>query len=291
MTPQDYCENRTRGSGSSFFYAFLFLPEEKRRAMMALYAFCREVDDIADEIADQAVATRKISFWSEEIERVFSGTPQHPIGQELVWVREHFPVQQQPFMEMLEGMMIDISRKPILNDEELAHYCYCVAGTVGLLSIEIFGHSNEQAREFALELGQALQITNILRDIKDDTKINRIYLPQDARIRFKVADQDIKDGNLSEGMQAMLTYYGEKAEAHYQRALELLPAEDRISLRPSILMATIYYAQLKRLQDGNYDVWRHSGHISPLRKIWIAWRTWRNEKKAAASQQPVRLAY
>lgn len=291
MTPQDYCENRTRGSGSSFFYAFLFLPEEKRRAMMALYAFCREVDDIADEIADQTIATQKINFWREEIERVFHATPQHPIGRELARVREHFPIRQQPFMEMLEGMMIDISRKPILNDQDLARYCYCVAGTVGLLSIEIFGHSNEKAREFALELGQALQITNILRDIRADTRINRIYIPQDARIRFKVADQDIKDGNMTEGMQAMLAFYGEMAEAHYRKALDLLPAEDRVSLRPSILMATIYYAQLKRLRANHYDVWRHSGHISPLRKIWIAWRSWRNEKRAAAAHKPVRLAY
>jgi len=293
MTPSQYCENRTRGSGSSFYYAFLFLEEDKKRAMMALYAFCREVDDVADEISDEAVAMQKISYWREELNRAFNDQAQHPVGRELQWAKDHFSLDEELFIELLDGMMMDINGKPMLKASDLSLYCYRVAGVVGLLSIEIFGYQSRKARDFATSLGEALQLTNILRDLKTDAAIGRIYLPQEDRIHFKVADQDFKDGNMSEGMTALLQSYGEKAESAYKKALEQLPEEDRDSLRPSLLMASIYYAQFKRLKSHGYDSWHHSAHISPLRKIWIAWRAWRHEKKAmkADSPRPVRLAF
>jgi len=293
MTPSQYCEEKTRGSGSSFYYAFLFLEEDQKRAMMALYAFCREVDDIADEISDEAIAMQKIGFWREELHRAFNNQAQHPAGIELGWAKDHFSLDEELFVEILDGMLMDIGGKPILKASDLSLYCYRVAGAVGLLSIEIFGYHSRKARDFATSLGDALQLTNILRDLKSDAEIGRIYLPQEDRIRFKVADQDFKDGNLSEGMAALLQHYAEKAEAAYNNALEQLPEEDRESLRPSLLMASIYYAQFERLKKNNFDSWRHSAHISPLRKIWIAWRAWRHEKKAvkAATPRPVRLAF
>ncbi|MCK5307389.1 MAG: presqualene diphosphate synthase HpnD [Zetaproteobacteria bacterium] len=293
MNPSQYCEEKTRGSGSSFYYAFLFLEEEKRRAMMALYAFCREVDDIADEISEEEVAIQKIHFWREELHRAFNNQPQHPVGRELQWAKDHFSLDEELFIEVLDGMLMDISGKPILKSSDLSLYCYRVAGVVGLLSIEIFGYQSRKARDFATSLGEALQLTNILRDLKQDAAIGRIYLPQEDRIRFKVADQDFKEGNISEGMATLLQHYGEKAESAYTNALEQLPEEDRESLRPSLLMASIYYAQFKRLKNHEFDSWRHSAQISPLQKIWIAWRTWRYEKKAvkAAAPRPVRLAF
>jgi phytoene synthase len=293
MNPSQYCEEKTRGSGSSFYYAFLFLEEEKRRAMMALYAFCREVDDIADEISEEEIAVQKIHFWQEELHRAFNGQPQHPVGRELQWAKNHFSLDEELFIEILDGMLMDISGKPILKSSDLSLYCYRVAGVVGLLSIEIFGYKSRKARDFATSLGEALQLTNILRDLKQDAAIGRIYLPQEDRIRFQVADQDFKEGNISEGMATLLQHYGEKAESAYAKALEQLPEEDRESLRPSLLMASIYYAQFKRLKNHGFDSWRHSAQISPLKKIWIAWRTWHYEKKAvkAAAPRPVRLAF
>ncbi len=292
MNPSQYCEEKTRGSGSSFYYAFLFLEEEKRRAMMALYAFCREVDDIADEISEEEVATQKIHFWQEELHRAFNDQPQHPVGRELQWAKNHFSLDEELFIEVLDGMLMDISGKPILKASDLSLYCYRVAGVVGLLSIEIFGYRSRKARNFATSLGEALQLTNILRDLKQDAAIGRIYLPQEDRIRFKVADQDFKEGNISEGMAALLQHYGEKAESAYVNALEQLPGEDRESLRPSLLMASIYYAQFKRLKGHNFDSWHHPAQISPLQKIWIAWRTWHYEKRAMKADvpRPVRLA-
>ena len=297
MTPEQYCEDKTRGSGSSFFYAFLFLEADQRRAMMALYAFCREVDDIADEISEQSVAMQKIGFWRDELHQAFHGKPQHPVGIELKWACTHFSLDEELLVEILDGMLMDISGKPILKASDLSLYCYRVAGVVGLLSIEIFGYRSRKSRDFATSLGEALQLTNILRDLKSDAAIGRIYLPQEDRVRFKVADQDFRDGTMSEGMKALLQHYGEKAEKAYQQALEELPAEDRASLRPSLLMASIYHAQFRRLKSSGFDSWHHEIRISPLRKMWIAWRAWRYEKRAQKSALnsgtpvPLRLAF
>jgi len=297
MTPRQYCEEKTRGSGSSFFYAFLFLEENQRRAMLALYAFCREVDDIADETSEQSIAMQKILFWREELQRVFHATPQHPVGKELKWATEHFSLDEELFVEILDGMLMDISGKPMIKASDLSLYCYRVAGVVGLLSIEIFGYHSRQARDFATSLGEALQLTNILRDLKEDAAIGRIYLPQEMRIRYKVTDQDFKEGNMSEGMKSLLQHYADKTEEAYDRAMQKLPDKDRKSLRPSLLMASIYHAQFRRLKAFELDSWQHSARISPLRKIWIAWRAWRYEKKAekralkSNNPIPVRLSF
>jgi len=289
MTPQQYCEQRTRGSGSSFFYAFLFLPEQQRRAMMALYAFCREVDDIADEIKDREVARTKLAFWQQQITQVFddSQSANHPVGQELQWVRSNFPIEQKLFNELILGMQHDIDGKPIASDDELKQYCYRVAGVVGLLTIAIFGYNNPKSRAFATALGHALQLTNMLRDVAEDASNGRIYLPQQRRIQFHVADQDFIDGDLHQGMQALLDHYGNEAEQSYQQALSLLPAEDRPSLKASLAIGAIYYHYLLRLKKVNFDVWHHPISMSPLRKIWAAWRVWRRESRQP--NKPIQL--
>ncbi len=284
---RQYCEEKTRGSGSSFFYAFLFLPEHQRRAMMALYAFCREVDDIADEISDLDVAMQKLHFWNEELDRTFTDKPSHPVGRELNWARQHFHLTEELFQEMLDGMRMDVSCHPMLKSADLALYCYRVAGVVGLLTIEVFGYQSRQASGFATTLGEALQFTNILRDLKEDAKRGRIYIPQDDRIRFAVADQDFMDGNMNTGMQSLITHYVDKTEKLYTKALELLPDEDRVSLRPSLLMGAIYYAHLKRIRHHPYDLWAHPPRLLPIQKIWIAWKMWRYEKKASKKRLPL----
>ncbi len=275
MTPRQYCEERTRGAGSSFYYAFLFLPPEQRRAMMALYAFCREVDDIADRIANPEVAEARLGFWREEIARVFRGAPQHPVGHELARARERFAWDEELFREILDGMAMDVARAPIRTDAELALYCYRVAGAVGLLSIEVFGYEHRRARDFAVKLGEALQLTNILRDLAEDAARDRFYLPEEARRRFGVREEDLRAGDLHEGMRRLLAHYAARAADAYREALALLPDEDRTSLEPSLLMGAIYHAQLRRFVRIGMDVWRGRAHIAPLTKLWIAWRTHR----------------
>jgi len=278
QSPQAYCKQKTRASGSSFAYAFGFLSKQQCRAMMALYAFCREVDDIADDIEDKKEAERQINQWHDEIEHVFDGQPSHPIGHELYWATQHFDWDKELFYEMLDGMLTDISGKAFIKESDLSLYCYRVAGVVGLLTIELFGYQHRQSRHFATSLGKALQLTNILRDIQEDMQRGRIYLPQSERIRCKVTDQDIHDGTMNENIQNLLTHYAEEAESAYQLAFEQLPIEDRISLRPAIIMAAIYYAQLKRMKSFHFDIWQHSGRIASWRKMLIAWKVWRYEK-------------
>ena len=291
MSPEKYCRDKTRGSGSSFYYAFLFLPEQQQRAIMALYAFCREVDDIADRVSEQQVALAKLAFWHDEIRRCFSGQPQHPVGIELQWAREHFPLDEELLQEILDGMQMDVMQQPIARPADLALYAYRVAGVVGLLSIEIFGYTNRHSRRFATSLGEALQLTNILRDLAEDGRRGRIYLPQSDRINHKVANQAFINGEMHQGMQQLLSEYGDKAEAAFRQALAELPAEDRESLRPSLIMAAIYHAYLRRLKRMNYNVWQHPVCILPLRKMWIAWRAWRYEKKACKTNAPLRLEF
>jgi len=290
MKPAKYCEEKARGAGSSFFYAFLFLPEEKRRAMMALYAFCREVDDIADEVSDRSVATRKLAFWGEEISRVYTDQPRHPVGKELNWARQRFHLSEELFVEILDGMLMDVNHKPYLKASDLALYCHRVAGVVGLLTIEIFGHTSRKAGDFAIALGEALQLTNILRDLREDAARGRIYIPQEDRIRFSVADQDFTDGAMSEGMCKLLAFYVDKVDKLYAKAIDLLPAEDRVSLRPSLLMGAIYFAHFQRIRDAGDQLWTSPPRLLPIQKIWIAWRTWRYEKRAARKNLPVTFA-
>ncbi|MDQ6974434.1 MAG: squalene/phytoene synthase family protein, partial [Mariprofundaceae bacterium] len=248
MTSQDYCQQRTRDSGSSFFYAFNFLPDIQRRGMMALYAFCREVDDVADEIEDQQEALQQMQQWRDEIYTVFHAQPKHPVGKELQWACQHVAWDEELFYELIDGMLTDIEHKPLIKSGDLSLYCYRVAGVVGLLTIEVFGYQNRQSRQFASTLGEALQLTNILRDIPEDIQRERIYFPQHVRSQFHVSDQDLHDGNMTSDMQQLLRHYQQKTEQMYQHALSILPLEDRISLRPSIMMAAIYYAQFEKMK-------------------------------------------
>lgn len=287
MTPARYCEDKTRGAGSSFFYAFLFLPEEQRRAMMALYAFCREVDDIADEVSDQDVASRKLAFWGEEIARAFDGKARHPVGQELDWARRRFHLSEELFLEILDGMLMDVNHKPFLKNADLALYCHRVAGVVGQLSIEVFGHKSHRAGDFASTLGEALQLTNILRDLREDAARGRIYIPQEERIRFAVTDMDFSEPVMSEAMRKLVAHYVAKAEGLYARAIEQLPDEDRVSLRPSLVMGAIYHAHLTRIRQAGDDLLIHPPRLLPIRKMWIAWRMWRYEKRAERRSLPV----
>ncbi len=288
MTPQDYCQQRTRDSGSSFYYAFNFLPDIKRRGMMALYAFCREVDDVADEIEDQQEALQQMQGWRDEVHAVFHDHPQHPVGQELQWACQHFAWDEELFYELMDGMLTDISHKPFVKASDLSLYCYRVAGVVGLLTIEVFGYQHRQSRQFASSLGEALQLTNILRDIPEDMQRERIYLPQHIRAQYHVSDQDLYEGKMSPELQQLLHHYEQKAEQAYQQALSSLPLEDRVSLRPSIIMAAIYHAQFQKMKSFDFDVWQHSGRISSWQKIRIAWRMWRYEKKYARKQDSTR---
>jgi len=274
MTPDEYCQERAAASGSSFYYSFLFLPLERRRAITALYAFCREIDDVVDECADPALAAAKLAWWRREVAALYAGTPQHPVTRALLPLVVPYGITQVRLNEVLDGMEMDLQHARYPDFKTLERYCYHVAGAVGLLAAGIFGYANPQTLQYAEALGTAFQLTNIIRDVGEDARKNRIYLPLDELQRFGVPAGDILAGRHTDAFTRLMAFQIDRAEAQYERALALLPAEDRKAQRPGLLMAAIYRALLAEIRRDGSRVLAHRIALTPIRKLWIAWRTW-----------------
>lgn len=277
----DYCQTKAAESGSSFYYAFRFLPEPQRRAIIALYAFCREVDDVVDECTEPGIARIKLQWWRDEIQRIFDGAPQHPAGHALLEPTRDYNLPREYFLEIVDGMEMDLDRHRYASYADLALYCYRVAGVVGLLSAEIFGYTNRHTLKYATELGKAFQLTNILRDVREDARRGRIYLPQEELQRFGVREQDLLSFRHSAQLQALLEDLVQRTRHQYRTALELLPDEDRHAQRAGLIMAAIYQATLDEIEADGLHVLERRIALTPLRKLWIAWRTARRETRTA----------
>ena len=278
MTPDQYCQDKAARSGSSFYYSFLFLPSERRRAITALYAFCREVDDVVDEIQDKSVAATKLAWWRLEVERLYAGEPTHPVTRALQPHLEPFGMTRKQLVEVIDGMQMDLDQTRYLDFTGLRLYCRRVAGVVGELSASIFGYRDERTLAYADELGLAFQLTNIIRDVGEDARAGRVYLPLDDLQRHglaahqvlaaRSADQD------SEAFRAMMREQVQRARHHYRQAFALLPEADRRTQRPGLIMAAIYSALLEEIERDQYRVLTQRIALTPLRKLWLAWRTW-----------------
>lgn len=281
MTPEAYCEQRAARSGSSFYYSFRFLPARQRQAITALYAFCREVDDVVDECSEPALAAIKLKWWSDEVERIFAGRPQHPVGQALAPHVAACGLPRAPFDEIIRGMAQDLVCKRYPDFATLADYCYLAAGTVGILAAHIFGFRAPATLDYARDLGTALQLTNILRDVREDAARDRIYLPQDELERFAVSEAEVLGNRWSERFRDLLAFQAERARGYYDKALAELPASDRASQRAGLVMAAIYRSVLDEIAGDGYRVLEQRVHLTPLRKLWIAWSTVRRERRLA----------
>lgn len=274
MTPNEYCQNKAAQSGSSFYYSFLFLPPPRRAAITALYAFCREVDDAVDETADAAVATVKLMWWRGELHQLFAGAPTHPVTRALLPHLTDYNISQQHLSEIIDGMEMDLTQTRYLDYKALQRYCHHVAGVVGLLAAGIFGASDPKTLEYAARLGLAFQLTNIIRDVGEDARKGRIYLPIDEMQRFEVPAADILNGRYSGRFTALMRFQAERARQTYAEAMALLPAADRRPQRPGLIMAAIYRTLLDEIEASNFEVLHQRIALTPLRKLWIAWRTW-----------------
>jgi phytoene synthase len=279
MTPEQYCEQKTARSGSSFYYSFLFLPAEQRRAIMALYAFCREVDDVVDDCAEAAVAQAKLGWWREEIARLYEGAPQHPVTRALHTVIARYALAQEHFQEIIDGMAMDLVQTRYASFKELSLYCYRVASVVGLMAAAIFGYEDRHTLKYAHDLGMAFQLTNILRDVGEDAARGRIYLPADEMARFGVSADDVLARRMSDGMRELLRCQAQRARAYYDKAFAQLPAVDRYKQRSGLIMAAIYLSTLDAIEQQGYPVLQRRVRLSPWRKLWIAWRTARGETR------------
>lgn len=274
MTPDQYCQEQAAQSGSSFYYSFLFLPDERRRAITALYAFCREVDDVVDECSDPVLARTKLAWWRSEVEGLYAGRAQHPVTQALAPHLERFGIRQALLNDILDGMEMDLEEHRYPDFAALRRYIYRVAGAVGVLAAGIFGYRNAQTLEYAERLGTAFQLTNIVRDVGEDARKGRIYIPGDELARFGVPASDILALRQSDAFAELMRFQIERAQQSYADAIERLPAEDRRAQRPGLMMAAIYRALLEEIGRDGCRVLSHRTTLTPVRKLWIAWRTW-----------------
>jgi len=273
MSPDEYCAQKAAQSGSSFYYSFRFLPADQRSAITALYAFCREVDDVVDEVSDPGVARVKLGWWRTEVGAAFEGRAQHPVALALTPAVATFKLPQEHFQTVIDGMTMDLERSRYPDFATLERYCHCVAGVVGLLSAEIFGYVDPATRDYARNLGVALQITNIIRDVGEDVQRGRVYLPEDELSRFGVEPKDLLARRASAGFKALMAHQVERARSFYARALAALPSGDRRAQRPGLIAGAIYQALLAEIERDDFLVLDRRIALTPLRKAWIAWKT------------------
>jgi phytoene synthase len=280
VSPQQYVQNKAAASGSSFYYAFLFLPPPRRAAITAFYAFCREVDDVVDETSDAGVAAAKLAWWRQEVVSAFAGKPSHPVMKALMPLADAFGIQASHLLAVIEGCQIDLQQTRFLDYAGLQHYCHLVAGVVGEVAANIFGRSEADTLQYAHRLGLAMQLTNIIRDVGDDARRGRIYLPVSELQQFDVKAQEIlkRDSpwGYSDRFEALMRFQAERAHRLYDEAFALLPETDRRAQKPGLMMANIYRTLLREIEADGFRVLHQRTSLTPLRKLWIAWRThWR----------------
>jgi phytoene synthase len=272
MTPQQYVQEKAASSGSSFYYAFLFLPPERRAAITAFYAFCREVDDVVDEVSDPGVASTKLAWWRNEVHQAFQGQPHHPVMQALHPLCATFGIEEPLLQSVIEGCEMDLSQTRYLDYPSLSRYCHLVAGVVGEVSAKIFGQSDEATTQYAHTLGQAFQLTNIIRDVGEDALRGRIYLPVSELQQFDVKAHEILNRVHSDRFQSLMQFQAQRAHALYDQALSLLPAQDWRQQKPGLMMASIYRTLLREIEAQRFPVLKQRVALTPLRKLWLAWK-------------------
>jgi len=274
MSPEQYCQQKAAASGSSFYYAFLFLPPQRRRAITALYAFCREVDDVVDEATDLQLAQTRLAWWRAEIGRMFAGDPQHPVTRALAPALAPFGIDAARLNEIIDGVEMDLTQSRYLDFAALERYCYRVASVVGMLAAGIFGYRDARTLDYAHDLGIAFQLTNIIRDVGEDARRNRIYLPMEDLKAYGVTAADITGARYSDAFAELMRFQARRAGKFYDRALAALPDPDRRAQRPGLIMAAIYRALLAEIERDGFRVLSERVSLTPLRKLWLAWKTW-----------------
>jgi 15-cis-phytoene synthase len=272
MTPQEYVQDKAAGSGSSFYYAFLFLPKPRRAAITAFYAFCREVDDVVDEVTDPGVAGTKLAWWRTEVAKSFQGRPEHPVMRALMPCVAEFGIEESQLHAVIEGCEMDLQQTRYLDFQSLQKYCHLVAGVVGEVAARIFGQIRPETTQYAHKLGLAFQLTNIIRDVGEDSMRGRIYLPVSELQQFDVKANEILERKYSDRFAALLKFQADRARSYYVDALATLPDEDRRAQKPGLMMANIYRTLLDEIESDGFKVLHQRVSLTPLRKFWLAWK-------------------
>jgi 15-cis-phytoene synthase len=277
LSPEQYVQQKAAGSGSSFYYAFMFLPPPRRAAITAFYAFCREVDDVVDEVSDPSVAAAKLAWWRKEVVDAYAGRASHPVTRALMPLAAPFDIRAGQLLAVVEGCETDLTQNRFLDYPALQRYCHLVAGVVGEVAAGIFGRTQDATVQYAHRLGLAMQLTNIIRDVGDDARRGRIYLPVDELQRFDVKAHELlrreAPWGYSDRFSALMRFQAERAHATFDEALALLPEADRVAQKPGLMMANIYRTLLREIEAGGFAVLHQRIALTPLRKLWIATRT------------------
>ncbi|MFN0000938.1 MAG: squalene synthase HpnD [Betaproteobacteria bacterium] len=276
MSPEDYVQQKAAASGSSFYYAFLFLPKHRRAAITAFYAYCREIDDVVDDMVDSGVAASKLGWWQAEVAQSFDGKPSHPVMRALMPLADEYRISQQHLLAIIEGCRMDLEQSRYLDFAGLQRYCHLVAGVVGEVAANIFGQTQPQTSAYAHKLGLALQLTNIIRDVGEDALRSRIYLPVSELQQFDVKSHELLKRDGSEDFRrrfgALMRFQADRAHSLYEQAFALLPDADRRSQKPGLMMASIYRNLLREIERDDFPVLTQRVSLTPLRKLWLAWR-------------------
>lgn len=273
----------TRKSRSNFYYAFLFLPRVQREALYALYAFCRIVDDVVDLGGMPELQRKELERWRGEIARCFEGSPEHPVARHLAEALRRFPIPRSALEAILDGVEMDLDRLRYETFEDLYPYCYRVAGAVGLCCIEIFGYSDARTREYAVNLGVALQLTNIMRDVQADAERERVYLPQEDLRRFGVSAEDLRAGNYTPAFVELMRFEARRAHQFYERAWATLPSQDARRLVAAEIMGKIYFALLQAMEAQQFRVFGRRVTLPVSRKLAIALSCWARARLGRAA--------
>ncbi len=272
MTPQEYVQQKAASSGSSFYYAFLFLPANRRAAITSFYAFCREVDDVVDEISDPSVAQSTLAWWQKEVIQSFDGNATHPVMKALMPHVNDYGIESHHLLSVIEGCQMDLTQTRYLDYAGLQRYCHLVAGVVGEVAAKIFGQTDAATTGYAHTLGLAFQLTNILRDVGEDALRGRIYLPIDELKQFDVKAQDLMQRQYSDRFTALMKFQAARAHLLYEEAFSMLPSADRQAQKPGLMMASIYRTLLREIEADNFQVLHQRIALTPLRKLWLAWK-------------------
>ena len=274
MNPDEYCRQKAVASGSSLHYSLLFLAPEKRAAVTALFAFCKEVADVVDECSDAQVARTKLAWWRLEVGKLFEGKPNHPVTNALRPFTDKFQMRAGQLNQIIDGMEMDLAQTRYLDFTGLKRYCDQVAGAAAAAATEILGYRNALSLEYAGHLGAAVRLTRIIRDAGADARRNRIYLPMDEMQQFDVPAVDILQLKHSGNFTKLMEFQARRAEALFDKARACLPQEDRRAQRAGLIMADICRATLREIERDGFRVLTHRTSLTPLRKFWLAWKTW-----------------
>lgn len=280
MSPQDYVAAKAAPRGSSLYYSIRYAPPANQPALRALFAYQREVTEIVRETQEHSVATAKLGWWREELERVFEGRAQHPVGQAMQ--RDLLPgrtLDWQPLSQVIEGVELDLNYGLYPSFRELADYCHRVGGSITGLAVELCGYRNPQTLRYAHDLGMALQLFTLLRRVRRDVDAGRLYMPEADMREAGVRQADLFGRRTTEPIRRLFELQAARTRDFFRHALEQLPAEDRYPQRSGVVLAQLYLTLLDELEADGFPLLERSIHLTPIRKFWLAWRTARRQRR------------